>query len=282
MDINKEDKIATITLCDPGHLNSLTFEDFLQIGQFLQQLNTFEDEVIQVTVLQSSGRMFSSGGKFEAVMELQEGEEGSVLGDPSRLRRYMGNIATPTIDMIRQFINHKHPIICCLNGPAIGLSACMVLLCDLVAVKEVQDDKPPFLLFPFSSLGFVTEAGSSVTLLEHLGYNTAMEHLIFSTPVFYQEMVVNGMVWKTYPYIQNNDKTTQEFNTAVRKDIKSTLQNIHPVTLSNMRSMLVYRLKQKFDTATTEEIMGTLPLWLSGEPHRRFKLLAAGKRRHKL
>lgn len=272
--IDKSIHIATITLNDPNHLNSLTFDDFMQVGEYLDEINEISE--IYITILQSSGRMFSSGGKFEAVAELKDlnPDKGDKIG---KLKKYLGNISTPTIHMLQKFSLHKNPIICNLNGPAVGLSACMVMLCDMV---NIQDNNKPYLLFPFTSLGFVTEAGSSVTLYENLGINLGNEHLILSKPIKYETLKRHGFIWKEYSGV----KTTEEFNSKVEQDIITDLKqnSFHPDSITEMRRQLIYSMKQRLKTATVDEIMNTLPLWMSGEPHHRFELLSQKKRRHKL
>lgn len=295
LDIDHKNHIGTITLNDPNHLNSLSFEDFIQIGEYLNKLNLDND--LYVTVLQSSGnRMFSSGGKFESIMELKNIDNTNQM---NRIRQYIGNVSTPTIHMLNTFSSHNKPIICNLNGPAIGLSACLVLLCDLINVhlpmesEEQGEERKPYLLFPFSSLGFVAEAGSSVMLYNKLSINIANEHLIFSLPIRYNQMKNFGMIWKEYYYRDdyenkidknNNLDATDQFNKRCKNDIiKNIIENdLNAEAITEMKRRVIYKMKQRLKKATTEEIINTLPLWLSDEPISRFEQLSNKQRRHKL
>lgn len=276
LNINKSNHIATITLNDPNHLNSMTFDDFMQIGEYLDDINGIPE--VLITILQSSGRMFSSGGKFEAVADMKGDDDDVKKVDKiAKLKKYLENIATPTIHMLQKFSLHKNPLICNLNGPAIGFSACMVMLCDIINIRE---NNKPYLLFPFTSLGFVTEAGSSITLYQKMGINMGNEHLILSEPIKYEAMKRHGLFWKEYAGM----KDTDEFNVAVQRDVANDLKrnSAFPESITEMRRQLLYQMKQRLKAATVDEIMTTLPLWMSGEPHRRFEQLSQKKRRHKL
>lgn len=300
LDIDQKNHIGTITINDPEHLNSLTFEDFIQIGECLKRINI--EKNLYLTILQSTGnKMFSSGGKFETIMEIKNI---NTLNAMNKIRQYVGNVSAPTIHMLDAFQCHTKPIICNLNGPAIGLSACMVMLCDLINVnlpssysKERQEREEPYLLFPFSSLGFVAEAGSSVMLYNKLGVNMTNEHLIFSLPIKYNHLKRFGMIWKEYYYSCYNDSNTvdnkcknkerdvtEQFNKQCKRDaIEDLIENdLNPNTITEMKRQLMYKMKQRLKKATTEEIINTLPLWLSGEPISRFEQLSNKKRRHKL
>lgn len=105
-----------------------------------------------------------------------------------------------------------------MNGPAVGLSASLVALCDIVYSKNDS----VFLLFPFSNLGFVAEVGTSVTLAQKLGINSANEHLIFSSPVLFEELL-GTMITKNYQLID-----TDSFNKKVLKDLKQDVKGLYP------------------------------------------------------
>lgn len=295
LDIDHKNHIGTITLNDPKHLNSLTFEDFIQIGEYLNKLNL--DTNLYITVIQSSAnKMFSSGGKFESIMEIKNIDNTNQM---NRIRQYIGNVSAPTIHMLDTFSSHNKPIICNLNGPAIGLGACLVLLCDLINVNlpmgsEKRKEKgEPYLLFPFSSLGFVAEAGSSIMLYNKLSINMTNEHLIFSLPIEYNQLKRFGMVWKEYYYNDNCEnqegrnkdlEITHQFNSRCKNDIiRNLIENdLNPESITEMKRRMMYKMKQRLKKATTEEIVNTLPLWLSDEPVSRFEQLSNRQRRHKL
>lgn len=272
-----EDHIYIIQLCDERNLNSLTFDDFLYIAVLLNEANNNND--IFFTVFQSTGKFFSSGGKFDSVLELSPEkikEEGNNL---SYFKKLFGTVLAPNVYVTNAFVNHNKPIICCLNGPAIGLSASIVCLCDIV--YSINDSV--YLLFPFSSLGFVAEVGSSVTLYDKLGMNATNEHLFFSTKIQFKELI-NKIIVKDYNLKDNSNfkQLTEEFNKQVITDLKKKYKHLHLNSLIEMKKLLNHEPKRRLIVAQSLETNGTLPFWVEGEPFRRFRELQSGKRRHKL
>ncbi|CAI4064303.1 hypothetical protein N7582_002670 [Saccharomyces uvarum] len=256
-----------IKLNDPKHLNSLTFADFVSIALLLNKANNIDS--VLFTVLQSSGKYFSSGGKFTAVNELHVEENASEVDKVSKL---VSAICSPNIFVANAFETHKKVLICCLNGPAVGLSASLVALCDIVYSKNDS----VFLLFPFSNLGFVAEVGTSVTLAQKLGINSANEHLIFSSPVLFEELL-GTMITKNYQLID-----TDSFNKKVLKDLKQDVKGLYPKSILGMKYLLHSEMREKLIKSQAMEANGTLPFWASGEPFKRFQQLQKGNRRHKL
>lgn len=256
-----------IILNDPKHLNSLTFEDFVYIALLLHKAN--EIDSVLFTVLQSSGKYFSSGGKFSAVSKLNEGES---TNEVEKISKLVSAISSPNIFVANAFAVHKKVLVCCLNGPAVGLSASLVALCDIV---YSQNDSV-FLLFPFSNLGFVAEVGTSVTLTQKLGINSANEHMIFSTPILFKELL-GTIITKNYQL--NN---TEIFNKKVLQDLKQNLDGLYPKSVLGMKELLHRQMKEKLINAQAMETNGTLPFWASGEPFKRFQQLQKGNRRHRL
>lgn len=264
----KDDKIFIITINDVKYMNSLTFDNFLEIAVGLNKAN--DDPEVLVTVIQSTGGFFSAGGKFESISKIEESQK---LDEVPKLSNYVGGIATPNLYVTQAFIQHKKPIICCLNGPAIGLAACLVCLSDIV----FSQNDSVYLLFPFTSLGFVAEVGSSVTLYEKLGVNITNQHLLFSEKIPFD--ILNGKIINKN-YAMGND--TSKFNEQVIKDIKSKYGMLYAPSVIGMKTLINENLKQKLIKAQSMEIHSTLPFWLSGEPHKRFNQLASKQRKHKL
>ncbi|SMN19061.1 similar to Saccharomyces cerevisiae YOR180C DCI1 Peroxisomal protein [Maudiozyma saulgeensis] len=281
-----DDNIFIIELCDTDNLNSLTFDDFLFIATLLELSN--QNPSVNFTVIQSSGKFFSAGGKFTSVLELapkttdeiNKNEKEEENNELRKLYTLIGSVATPNVYVTNAFVKHTKPIICSLNGPAIGLSACLVCLCDIV--YSMNDSV--YLLFPFSSLGFVAEVGSSVTLYDKLGINSTNEHLFFSTKIPFNEL--NGkIIVKNYNF--NNDKInhieqTKLFNNKVLTDLKLKSKYLSLDSLSEMKKLLSFETNNKLRQAQSLETNSTLPFWINGEPFKRFKELQQKKRRHKL
>lgn len=258
-------RIFCITIDDPNQLNSLSSQDFTRIGQLLEQADG--DEQVMVTVLQSTGRFFSAGGKFRDIRRM----EIDVSEHPERL---LGYLAGPNVYLVNTFAKHRKLLICCLNGPAVGMTASLVMLCDLIYAKNDS----VYLHFPFSHLGFVPEGGTSVTLPWRLGINRAYEHLVFSTPIQLKELLDTRTVTKNY-CLQDTD----QFNAQVIRDIVKAVPHMQMQSLLGVKKLLKSQKEQTWlQTAEAAESNETLPFWSSGEPFQRFRQLQLGTRRHRL
>lgn len=269
-------ELFIITINDPQKLNSLTFDDFIYIASLLEKAD--HDENVVVTVIQSSGKFFSAGGKFDDINTLaKENEE---QPQEKRVGKLVKEIAAPNVYVANVFTTHRKILVCCLNGPAVGLSACLVLLCDIVYVMN----ESVYLLFPFSSLGFVAELGSSVTLPWKVGLNRANDHLFFSTPLTFDEMNDCDMIAKDFS-MQAGE--TDQFNAKVVDYVVENIRGngISTSSMLGMKQLLVQMQPQHHNWLLKSqgvETNTTLPFWLSGEPFKRFRQLQLGHRRHKM
>lgn len=250
---------------DPRSLNALGGNDYLYLAQLLEKAD--EDPNVYFTVLQSSGRFFSSGANFTSIAEAQDSN-----GNEPELNKWLTQFVSRNVYVTDMFIRHKKILICCLNGPAIGLSAALCALCDIV---YAMNDKV-YLLFPFASLGLVTEGGTSVTLPLKLGNNTTYETLMFNKAVKFDKL--NGsIVTKNY---QLND--TQEFNDVVLNDLKAKTEHLYLPSVLGMKKLLMNNYIDRLQRANSVEVNDALKYWVKGEPQRRFKELGSKQRKHKL
>lgn len=257
--------IFVIIIDNPTKLNSLSQQDFNCIGQLLQKADN--DPQVQVTILQSTGDFFSAGVRFEDISYIRN----DVVAHPERL---IGHVATPNIQLATRFTQHRKLLVCCLNGPAVGMTAALVMLCDVIYTKNDSG----YLLFPFANLGFVPEGGTSVTLPWKLGINSAYEHLVMGSPISLQELIDAHAVIKNYNILDTN-----MFNNKIISEITETISNLSPDSLLGVKNQLNANTENNLLTrAQSSETNTTLPFWSSGEPFKRFLQFQAGTRRHKL
>lgn len=264
--LEDDGRISVISFNDPEKLNSLSFKDLNHIGELLQWAD--HKTKVQVTLLQSTGKFFSAGGKYEDINYIKD----DVSSHPERL---FGHLSTPNVQLVNRFMRHRKPLVCCLNGPAVGMTAALVQLCDIVYAK----DNSVYLLFPFANLGFVPEGGTSVTIPWKLGINNAYEHLVMCSPVTAQELLDTHVVSKVY-----HSRNTSSFNNEVLSDIARTISSLSPQSLVSVKNILNTnpQIKNWLTSAQSLETNTTFPFWSSGEPFKRFAQLQRGSRKHKL
>ncbi|CCK72949.1 putative dodecenoyl-CoA isomerase DCI1 KNAG_0M00960 [Huiozyma naganishii CBS 8797] len=267
----RKSNFLVISIHDPAHLNSLMMEDFLQIAMWLNETN--DDPGLALTVIQSTGDFFSAGGKFESVLD-NEARIASEGGSAplAKLYQYISAIAPPNLYFTQAFQAHKRPIVCCLNGPAFGFAASVVMLCDVLFTR---DNSHGYIMFPFTRLGFVAEGGTSVTLYEKLGVNATNEALFFSERVSFQQLQDSGCIAREY----RDCSTTEEFNRRVLGDLSTIIEPLSHRSMKLSKQLIASDIRQKMAAAQSHETLSTLPFWVDGEPGRRFATLAKQRSR---
>ncbi|CCH61167.1 hypothetical protein TBLA_0E01070 [Henningerozyma blattae CBS 6284] len=254
-----------ITLNNPSKLNALTGDDFVYLGSLLDEANS--NDQIYFTVLQGTGRYFSSGGDFSSITSLQ-------YKSKDALKTWVSEYLSRDLYTCDQFYQHKKVLICCLNGPAVGLSAALVALCDIV----YSINEKVFLLYPFSNLGLLTEGCTSVSLPAKLGNNISLERLIFSEPIKY-DLLKNNIITKNY-----NMDDPIKFNEQVLKDLKKRTASLYLPSCLGMKQLIQSQtgLQDKLSRANANGVNRSLPQWVAGEPQRRFEQIISKQRIHKL
>src|SRR5258707_6658595 len=110
-------KLATVTFNRPEAHHAMNQEFIAELRHIWFDLA--EDRAVNAILLRSSGRFFSVGGDVKAMSHrpggdfLKEGE----MHDPARSRRLVFNL-----------LELDKPIVCAIQGDAIGLAATLALL----------------------------------------------------------------------------------------------------------------------------------------------------------
>ncbi|XP_028831525.1 chromodomain Y-like protein [Denticeps clupeoides] len=90
---------------------------------------------------------------------------------------------------VNTFIQFKKPIIVAVNGPAIGLGASILPLCDVIWANEKA-----WFQTPYTSFGQTPDACSSITFPRILGVASANEMLLNGRKLTAQEACAKGLV----------------------------------------------------------------------------------------
>ena len=113
------DGVGLITLDRPKSLNSLTFEVYGELRDFLPTLS--EDARVRAVVLTGEGKGFCSGGDREAIIaELFSRDMQGLL----QFTRMTGAL-------IRNLRRVRRPVVAAVNGVAVGAGAVIALACDI-------------------------------------------------------------------------------------------------------------------------------------------------------
>lgn len=159
IDLQRKDRLLTITLNLPDSMNAVN----LQMHEELAEVFHFAaaDEGSDVIVLTGAGKAFSAGGDLD---HIQNNAENPYLFDNEV--RLAKRIVFAMLDLDK-------PLVCRMNGHAVGLGASLALLCDVVFAAETAKIGDPHV-----ALGLVAGDGGAAIWPHLVGYNRAKEFLL--------------------------------------------------------------------------------------------------------
>ncbi|CAH0398769.1 unnamed protein product [Chilo suppressalis] len=155
----------------PKKRNALDINMYMTVSRILEE--AARDDDISVVVLTGTGGIYSSGNDITAPRK----SEGAY------------DLFSALNDFIRSFINFPKILIAMVNGPAIGIAATTLPLCDLVYASENS-----YFYTPFTKLGIVPEGCSTFTFPRIMGERKAVEMLMFNYKMPAEEALKCGLI----------------------------------------------------------------------------------------
>jgi enoyl-CoA hydratase len=176
----RDGDVLVVTIDVPGDdLNRVGEELHDELAQLFPRLQ--REREARAIVLTADGRAFSAGGDFAWFPQLQE------AGRLEALRLDGKQIIWDLLDV-------HLPIVCALNGHAIGLGASIALLCDAVfmaASATIAD--------PHVRVGIVAGDGGTVAWPLAVGPMLAKRYLLTGDPVSAVDAARLGLVTEVVP-----------------------------------------------------------------------------------
>ncbi|CAH1108656.1 unnamed protein product [Psylliodes chrysocephalus] len=235
------DGLKTIKINRPERKNALNSTAYRELTKILNKDAT--NDKIVVTILTGIGDYFSSGNDLAPVMS----EEIEVSLDCIE-------------NMVKTIINYPKLLVCVVNGPAIGIGATLVTLCDVVYAS----DKAIFDL-PFMKLGLVAEGCSSYNYPLILGRSVASEMIFFGRKLTAQEALKLGLVSRVIPHIE-----LPSFVDSLHQYGKLPVENVKrnkAVIMDNFRDVFLQINKREFkyikEAVYSEDFAEAIAIFLS-------------------
>jgi enoyl-CoA hydratase/carnithine racemase len=174
-----DEGVAWLILDRPEQLNAFDGGDYRDLRVALERSSA--DSSIRAIVLTGNGRAFSAG----AHRSLLDGS-----ASPSQLQL----ASTEFNEMLDVLGRFDKPLIAAVNGVAVGIGCTVLLYCDLVVMNETAR-----LRLPFTALGIVPEAGSSVLLPARARWPDAVWAMLSSEWIDAQKAYDMGIAWRVVP-----------------------------------------------------------------------------------
>jgi len=157
--LTRLDAVLEIRLNRPEKKNALTRDMYETMASAFQQVDA--DPTLRVALLTGAGDTFTSGNDI-ADFQARASSNGE-----SSASRFLPMISTM-----------EKPLIAAVNGAAIGVGTTMLMHCDLiVAARSAR------FVMPFTSLGLVPEAASSLLFPRLVGVQRASALLLLGEPL---------------------------------------------------------------------------------------------------
>ncbi|MCW3817949.1 enoyl-CoA hydratase-related protein [Micromonospora sp. DR5-3] len=175
------DGIATITLDRPERHNAFTFEMIADWAEALTRAQ--DDDEVRVVVLTGAGSAFCSGVDLDSLADVAA----TPLGRRTMLTRRIHKVAFAVEALDK-------PLLCAINGAAVGAGLDMALMCDIRFAGESAR-----LSEGYVKVGLVPGDGGCHYLPRLVGAARALELLWTGDVLSAAEALSYGMVSRVYP-----------------------------------------------------------------------------------
>lgn len=152
-------RLLTITLNRPDSLNAVN----LAMHEELAELFPFvgSDDESDIVVLTGAGRAFSAGGDLDHIA--RNAAQPELFDREARLAKRI----------VFSMLDVDKPIVCRMNGHAVGLGATLALLCDVIFAAEAAKIGDPHV-----GIGLVAGDGGAAIWAQRIGLGRAKEFLL--------------------------------------------------------------------------------------------------------
>ncbi len=157
--VERAGPVLEITLNRPEKKNALTRAMYQAVETAFRGADA--DPAIRVVLLTGTGDTFTSGNDIKDFQD-----------------RAATSVAAHTSPFLTALSSLTKPVVAAVNGAAIGVGTTMLAHCDLViAARSAR------FVMPFTSLGLVPEAASSLLFPRLLGHQRASAMLLLGDPI---------------------------------------------------------------------------------------------------
>lgn len=160
--IERDAGIATLTLNQPDNRNAIHAEMHAELEKVWLELA--DDKEVNVIVFTGAGKFFSAGGDIKRMASRWGTDEGW---------RFSLEVPAATRRMFQNILEVSQPIICAVNGDAVGLGATLALFSDVSVISETAKFGDTHV-----KVGLVAGDGGAVVWPLLIGPNRAKEFLM--------------------------------------------------------------------------------------------------------
>ncbi len=173
--VNRDGRRLTLTLDNPDTLNAVTANMHRELSTIFGEIA--RDDAVDLVILTGAGKAFCAGGDIGWMQSMIDAPGG------------MSGIADEGRCIVHSLLDLQVPIICRLNGDAVGLGATLALFCDVVIADEKARIGDPHV-----RVGLVAGDGGAVIWPQLIGYTRAKEMLMTGDLITAQRAAEIGLI----------------------------------------------------------------------------------------
>ena len=226
--LSRDGRILTITMNRPELMNAVN----LKLHEELAEVFTFAatDQGSDIVILTGAGRAFSAGGDLDHILNNVNNPD--LFDEEVRLAKRI----------VFSMLELDKPLICRMNGHAVGLGATIGLFCDVVFASEKAKIGDPHV-----AVGLVAGDGGAIIWPQLVGLNRAKEFLLSGELLTAQKAAEIGLINHCVPADELDDavktycdKLLANSTNAVRWTKVLLNQELKRVTHSLLETGLAY------------------------------------------
>lgn len=206
IEVSREGRKLTLTLSNPGALNAVTARMHSELSTVF--IDVGQDDETDVVVLTGAGKAFCAGGDINWMKTMIDTPGG------------MAGIGIEGRRIIHSLLDLDKPVICRMNGDAIGLGATLALFCDVVIA-----DRDARIGDPHVRVGLVAGDGGAVIWPQAIGYAKAKEYLMTGDLITAPDAQAMGLINYSVPAAELDakvDAMAKKLGSGAMKSIKYT------------------------------------------------------------
>lgn len=191
IEMAREGRLLRITLNRPDAMNAINLQlhDELADALWFAQCDTASDLIL----ITGAGRAFSAGGDMDHIE------------NSARNPHLFDHEARMAKRIIFTLLDIDKPVVCRLNGHAVGLGATIALMCDIVIAAEGAKIGDPHV-----GIGLVAGDGGAVIWAQRIGLGRAKEYLFTGDLIKADKAAEIGLVNHCVP-LEELDDTVDKF-----------------------------------------------------------------------
>ncbi len=177
---SRDERILTVTLNRPEVRNATNATMHAELKRVFPEIGSDPD--VDVVILTGAGESFSAGGDIAGM--------NASLDDHGRWNDSMAEARA----IISGLIDLDRPVICRINGHAMGLGATLALFCDITVAVDTAKIADPHV-----KVGLVAGDGGALIWPILIGYARAKRYLLTGDPITGADAAAIGLISEAVP-----------------------------------------------------------------------------------